>query len=53
VAVVIARTTSSCQAHVVWSYDMVERGLAWQEVVVHLPAFGEVEKEIKARFRGL
>jgi polar amino acid transport system ATP-binding protein/sulfate transport system ATP-binding protein len=40
-------------AHVVWSYDMVERGLAWQEDVVHLPAFAELEKEIKARFKGL
>jgi NitT/TauT family transport system ATP-binding protein len=40
-------------AHIVWSYDMVERGLAWQEDVVHLPAFGELEKEIKARFKGL
>jgi len=40
-------------AHVVWSYDMVERGLAWQEDVVHLPAFGDLEKEIKARFKEL
>jgi polar amino acid transport system ATP-binding protein/sulfate transport system ATP-binding protein len=40
-------------AHVVWSYDMVERGLAWQEDVVHLAGFGELEKEIKARFKGL
>ena len=40
-------------AHIVWSYDMVDRGLAWKEDVVHRPAFGELEKEIKARFKGL
>jgi len=40
-------------AHVVWSYDMVERGLAWKEDVVHVPAFAELEKEIKARFKEL
>jgi len=37
----------------VWSYDMVERGLAWKEDVVHVPAFAELEKEIKARFKEL
>ena len=40
-------------AHIVWSYDMVDRGLAWQEDVVHLPAFAELEKEIKSRFKEL
>jgi polar amino acid transport system ATP-binding protein/sulfate transport system ATP-binding protein len=40
-------------ARVLWSYDMVERGLAWKEDVVHLPEFAELEKEIKARFREL
>jgi polar amino acid transport system ATP-binding protein/sulfate transport system ATP-binding protein len=40
-------------AHVVWSYDMVDRGLAWREDVVHVPAFAELEKEIKARFKEL
>ena len=40
-------------ARVVWSYDLVERGLAWKEDVVHLPAFGDLEKEIKARFKEL
>jgi polar amino acid transport system ATP-binding protein/sulfate transport system ATP-binding protein len=40
-------------AHIVWSYDMVERGLAWHEDVVHMPAFGDLEKEIKARFKEL
>jgi polar amino acid transport system ATP-binding protein/sulfate transport system ATP-binding protein len=40
-------------AHVVWSYDMVERGLAWRENVEDLPEFAELEKEIKSRFREL
>jgi polar amino acid transport system ATP-binding protein/sulfate transport system ATP-binding protein len=40
-------------ARIVWSYDMVERGLAWKEDVVHVPAFAELEKEIKARFKEL
>jgi len=40
-------------ARVLWSYDMVARGLAWKDDLVHLPAFGELEKEIKARFREL
>jgi NitT/TauT family transport system ATP-binding protein len=40
-------------AHIVWSYDMVERGLAWHEDVVQMPAFADLEKEIKARFKGL
>jgi NitT/TauT family transport system ATP-binding protein len=40
-------------ARVQWSYDMVERGLAWKEDVVHLPAFAELEREIKARFHDL
>jgi NitT/TauT family transport system ATP-binding protein len=40
-------------ARVLWSYDMVERDLCWKEDLVHLPAFAELEKEIKARFREL
>jgi len=32
---------------------MVDRGLAWQEDVVHLTAFAELEKEIKSRFKEL
>jgi polar amino acid transport system ATP-binding protein/sulfate transport system ATP-binding protein len=40
-------------ARVLWSYDMVERGLAWKDDVVHLPAFSDLEKEIKARFKEL
>jgi polar amino acid transport system ATP-binding protein/sulfate transport system ATP-binding protein len=40
-------------AHVVWSYDMVERGLAWRDDIVHLTEFAELEKEINSRFREL
>ncbi len=40
-------------ARVLWSYDMVERGLAWEKDVIHLPAFAELEKEIVARFKEL
>jgi NitT/TauT family transport system ATP-binding protein len=40
-------------ARVVWSYDMVERGLAWKDDLVHLPQFAELEREIKGRFREL
>jgi NitT/TauT family transport system ATP-binding protein len=42
---------STSGARVLWSYDMVERCLAWKEDLIHLPAFAELEKEIKARFR--
>jgi NitT/TauT family transport system ATP-binding protein len=40
-------------ARVVWSYDMVERGLAWREDVQTLPEFIALEKEINARFKNL
>jgi NitT/TauT family transport system ATP-binding protein len=40
-------------ARTVESYDMVKRGLAWREDLVHLPEFAELEKEIKARFKEL
>ncbi len=33
------------------TYDLVERGLAWQPDVESLPAFGPLEKEIKGRFK--
>ena len=40
-------------ARVLWSYDMVERGLAWQPDIQKLPAFVELENEIRARFKDL
>lgn len=45
--------TAVAGARTVHSYDMVERGLAWREDLVHLPAFADLEKEIKARFKEL
>ncbi len=40
-------------ARVVWSYDMVERGLAWRKDLATLPEFAALEKEINERFKGL
>jgi NitT/TauT family transport system ATP-binding protein len=40
-------------ARVLWSYDMVERGLAWKKDVQEMREFAELEREIKARFIGL
>jgi polar amino acid transport system ATP-binding protein/sulfate transport system ATP-binding protein len=40
-------------ARVVGSYDMVERGLAWHADLLKLPAFAELESEIRARFAAL
>jgi NitT/TauT family transport system ATP-binding protein len=45
--------SASSGARVVWSYDMVERGLAWREDIQALPEFTALEKEINARFKGL
>ena len=38
-------------AKVQMSYDLVERGLAWQPDIERLPSFGPLEKEIKDRFK--
>jgi polar amino acid transport system ATP-binding protein/sulfate transport system ATP-binding protein len=40
-------------ARVLWSYDMVERGLAWRDDLATLPEFAELEKEIKRKFKDL
>jgi polar amino acid transport system ATP-binding protein/sulfate transport system ATP-binding protein len=37
-------------ARVIHSYDMVERGLAWHEDIEKMPAFAELEHEIRGRF---
>jgi NitT/TauT family transport system ATP-binding protein len=37
-------------ARVIWSYDMVERGLAWRTDLESLPEFAALESEIKRRF---
>ncbi len=40
-------------AHVKWSYDMVERGLAYREHVETTPEFAALEREIKSKFHEL
>jgi polar amino acid transport system ATP-binding protein/sulfate transport system ATP-binding protein len=40
-------------AKVLYTYDLVERGLAWQEQVDRLPGFAECENEIKGCFKAL
>jgi NitT/TauT family transport system ATP-binding protein len=40
-------------ARVLWSYDMVERGLCWREDIGSLPEFAALEAEIKKRFSEL
>ncbi len=40
-------------ARVLWSYDMVERGLAWRTDVESAPEFVALESEIKRRFAEL
>jgi ABC-type nitrate/sulfonate/bicarbonate transport system ATPase subunit len=40
-------------ARVLWSYDMVERGLAWREDLQGLPEFAALEAEIGRRFAEL
>jgi polar amino acid transport system ATP-binding protein/sulfate transport system ATP-binding protein len=40
-------------ARVKWSYDMVERGLAYRKHVETTPEFAELEREIKSRFEEL
>lgn len=40
-------------ARVLWSYDMVERGLCWREDLESLAEFAELETEIKRKFAEL
>jgi polar amino acid transport system ATP-binding protein/sulfate transport system ATP-binding protein len=40
-------------ARIVWSYDMVERGLAWRADLQSLPEFAALENEITERFAQL
>ncbi len=44
---------NSLGAHIKYEYNLIERGLAWQEKPQELPAFGEVQREIRARFETL
>ena len=38
-------------AHIRATYDLVERGLAWRKDVEELAGFGELEREIKDKFK--
>ena len=40
-------------ARIRWSYDMVERGLAYRTDVTEAPEFVALEREIKAKFKEL
>ena len=40
-------------ARIVHTYDLIERGLAWQEHCQDLPAFGETLREVRAKFETL
>ena len=44
---------NSLGARIKYSYDLVERGIAWQEQPRQLPAFAEIEREIRAKFEVL
>lgn len=43
----------SLGARVVETYDLIERGIAWQENPSDLPAYTELQREIRARFESL
>jgi ABC-type polar amino acid transport system ATPase subunit len=43
----------SCGARIQHEYDLIERGLAWQDRPQELPAFAEMQREIRARFAEL
>lgn len=40
-------------AFIKFRYDLIERGLAWHPNIAGTPAFAELEREIKARFKEL
>ncbi len=40
-------------AKVLWTYDMVERGLCWKKDVQEMPEFAALENEIESKFVGL
>ena len=44
---------ASLGARIKYTYDLIERGLAWQPKPQELPAYGEVQREIRARFETL
>ena len=44
---------ASLGARVLHEYDLIERGLAWQEHPEELPAYAETMREVRARFADL
>jgi polar amino acid transport system ATP-binding protein/sulfate transport system ATP-binding protein len=40
-------------ARVLYNYDLIERGLAWHEKPQELPVYGELQREIRAKFESL
>ncbi len=40
-------------AHVKYTYNLIERGIAWQERPQELPVYGELQREIRAQFETL
>jgi ABC-type nitrate/sulfonate/bicarbonate transport system ATPase subunit len=43
----------SLGATIVQTYNLIERGIAWQPNASSLPAFGELQREIRAKFETL
>ena len=43
----------SLGARVLYTYDLIERGIAWQERPQDLPAYVDIQREIRARFDSL
>jgi polar amino acid transport system ATP-binding protein/sulfate transport system ATP-binding protein len=37
-------------ARIVQTYDLIERGLAWQEKPQDLPVYVDLQREVRARF---
>jgi polar amino acid transport system ATP-binding protein/sulfate transport system ATP-binding protein len=37
-------------ARILQTYDLIERGLAWQERPQDMPAYADLQREIRARF---
>jgi ABC-type nitrate/sulfonate/bicarbonate transport system ATPase subunit len=40
-------------ARILYTYDLIERGLAWQERCQDLPGYGEILKEVRSKFESL
>src|SRR5271165_7053647 len=45
--------TGSPGARILYTYDLIERGLAWQEHPQDLPVYADLQREIRSRFNEL